>query len=291
MVSVTGTGRILCLVLSLGLLHIWLGWPITIGAPPHQAQKPRQRSNAYAFLLYDNRGTADYSCMCMVAIQSLRLYDHRTEVAVIRFEGTPRLPLPDSELVVDYPIGKPRNEGSVQWRYTFLKLQMARLPYKRVLFFDCDVLFYNSPVDLFYHIPFDSIAAPVAYWLTSRPLMSGGPLGVVPRPSLFADALDGRLGAKYDGEMDYLIDRFNDTFKVLPVGSCVLVGEYAPNDPAFRMLNIPVERALTVHFVAQWKPSRSLSARLMRLHSADTTIHQIYRRWSSLADAVCVQTP
>ena len=87
------------------------------------------------------------------------------------------------------------------------------------------------------------------------------------------------------------IDRFNDTFKVLPVGSRVLVGEYAPNDPAFRMLNIPVERALTVHFVAQWKPCRSLSARLMRLHSADTTIHQIYRRWSSLADAVCIQTP
>ena len=76
--------RILFFVCSinLGLLHDWLGWVITIGSQPQRAQMPYRKSNAYAFLLYDSLGTADYSCMCMVAIQSLRRYDRSTEVAL-----------------------------------------------------------------------------------------------------------------------------------------------------------------------------------------------------------------
>lgn len=285
--SMSSVCTFLCAALFLCAMNSYLMWPIV--KQTRQEQKNQRNDKAYAFLLYDNGNAADYSCMCMVAIKSLRQYDRETQIAVIRYEQTPRLPL-SAFTVDDYPVSRPLNKGTGQWRYTFLKLQIARLPFKRVLFFDADVIFYNSPAELFNQIPLNSVAAPTAYWLKSLPLMSGGPLGVVPQPKLFADALDGNLTVRYNGEMDYLIERFNKSFKVLPVGSCVLVGEYAPDDAAFRMLNIPVERAITVHFVAQWKPSRSDSSRMMRLYGPKSTIYQIYEKWNRLASGACAAT-
>jgi hypothetical protein len=279
-------GTLSCLALTLIALNSRFMWPIVKDSRREQKSPKPTKDEAYVFLLYDRGGAADYRCMCMVAIKSLREYDTETQITVIRYEQTRRLPL-SAIIAEDHPVGRPLNQGMYQWMYTFLKLQIARLPYKRVLFFDSDVIFYNSPVELFQHIPPNSLAAPTAYWLKSLPLMSGGPLGVLPQPTLFADALDAKLTVKYDGEMDYLIERFNNTFKVFPVGTCVLVGEYAPDDAAFRMLDIPVERALTVHFVAHWKPSQSVSSQMLRRYAPDMTIHQIYKRWSRLASGVC----
>lgn len=258
-------------------------------------------SPAYAFLLYEEaqrrQQQVDYRRMTRVAISSLREFDEETPVALLRFEKTNELDLLGSKgPLFDFPLPSPKTRGaSSAYRMTFLKLHIARLPFRSVLFFDSDVLFFSSPFPLFslfeprllssrLRFGKETVAAPVAYWLKERPLTSGGPIGVLPSKTLFRDAIDeGVKGERFDGEMDYLIRRFNSTFFPLPDRSIVLVGEFAKDDPAFRALRVRrVEDALTVHFVAHWKPTILSSSTVEKRYGPDSTLSSIYRRWETI---------
>lgn len=230
---------------------------------------------AYVFLLTNHK----YEKITLKAIRSLRQHDNYTPIVVLTTGFK-------SKIInnVTYKQVKPKNFGRWQWRDTFAKFEVATLEeFDRVMFFDSDVIFYNSPFKHFFEDTAADVMAPYAYWLENGTSVhtTGGPFIVRPSKDLFKNVRSRVLRKSYDGEMDY----FNEVlkrdlktrFKTLLDPSYVLIGDY--NTDERDVVNpIPPTNYTLVHFVAWYKPPLPET----KLKKLSSTIQKVYSDWAAL---------
>lgn len=234
---------------------------------------------AYVFLLTSK----SYETMTRKAIASLRRYDRFTPIVLMVHNRIGSVDIQTHNLEL-YPIRTLKNAGRYQWRDTFAKFEIAALTqYDRVMFFDSDVMFCNSPQRYFYVNPESELMAPYAYWFGSNlhPVFtSGGPFVANPSETLFYEARNEQLGKTYDGEMDYVNEVLYNEIAPLDNQSFVLVGEFYPNDAVYSVYGEKKWYEHTmIHFVADWKPPMAEA----RLRTMPNSIQEIYKQWDRYA--------
>eukprot|EP00755_Sulcionema_specki_P001034 Sspe_Gene.116204::Locus_104922_Transcript_1_1_Confidence_1.000_Length_1187::g.116204::m.116204 len=243
---------------------------------------------AWAILL----GTRNYLCQTQVAVAAIKKTNTVAHVVVITLIDVRESDFPRDVLVFQ---GNVPNHGRGSWGSTFGKLLIARLPYKKVMLIDSDVLVLQNMDHLFQvEVPKDSIAAPLAYWLGYHFLQTGGPLLVEPSPTLFEKGLEHRLPMRYDSEMDWLNEQYKHTAKVLDKSYAMLCGNWVPGDRIYHHFNssiidpskgsVPVHM---VHFIAGWKPANWPMHRVKAQYPREPELIAAYQKWWDLDKEVC----
>lgn len=232
---------------------------------------------AYVFLLT----SGNYECMTRTAILSLQESGATSPILLLHMLERPPL----IAGVKTMPVNTPRTLGAARYKLVFAKLEIARLNYDRVMFFDSDVLVLKNPEPLFQINPGSSIAAPVAYWLSPKAPSTGGPLIVNPSPHLFADVLDTDMSGLYEGEMDFVIEKYGSRYTQLSNDTAVLISEYIPGEHLRQ--GVAYHDAGLVHFDGEWKPPMWPMKRVKAQHPNAKVMQIIYKKWWMLAEEAC----
>lgn len=249
-------------------------------APGRQMRSDAPPRKAFAFL----QTSQSYTCLTKVAIRSLQLTGAKEPIVLMTTLDDVSAPAPGVQVV---RVPNPPTRGRGRYRDTFTKLHIARLPFDRVMFFDSDILFHRSPSFLFEVNPRGGIAGPEAYWMSAAPVASGGPLIVDPSPTLFADVLDaGDLDLHYEGEMDYIIEKFNASVR-LPYHVSILVAEFVPDHELYMLRGGTPRTFLLVHFDNEWKPYLWPNSRVSDLYPDAPFLQEVYAAWNALRETVC----
>ena len=258
------------------------------------------RRRAYALLNYgDDRAM---QCATMAAALACRRVSDRSEYDVVLIRvGAPLAGdlIPDG--VIQKPVPAPATRGRYQWSNTFAKFYVATelfSEYASVVFVDADVLIRRPLLPLFEaaeSLP-GTLVAPRAYWLKQPFAVSGTfALSRQGNVSHVHDSMKRvleRRGEQWDGDMDWFnSDRaLVDEMSLLSGFFTLLVGEFAPGDPAYRYWSnhfgwSPEEvydNAYLVHFVAGWKPWRS-GIREAKGNETEE-LRRVFRDWKALRD-------
>ena len=262
------------------------------------------KPSKFAYVWYLADSDTDIACAILVAASAVSSNGVRpnTDLAVIYNDEVPGKERFEKRGIKLIKVEEAAAKGTYQWKESFLKLRAAQLfNYDRVIYFDADAFPLGSIDNLFDIAKFQvEIAAPRAYWLEQPFVQSGGPMVIDPNKVFykkdFLQPMQNAVG-QVGGEMDWVNTHFRDTVDILDGFYALLIGEWCGGDTIYqhwqhyfeKSPEWVMEKAVMVHFIADWKPWSLTSPSLLeeRCPKSQPQLLQIFQRWWNAKAEVC----